>query len=371
MNVAHLIDTLSLGGAQKLLVTYAEAARQRGLPATALSLRSDRGAHFPAEIEAQGGRVMMFDFHRLVEPRKFLKLAGFLRRGHFDILHSHLIHANILAPLLGRLLNIPVVVTLHSINLKDGRYYKPALDRLEILSLRYGAHRVQAVGSAVAAAHRARLGGRPVTVIPNAFSPVPPLAPSKRSELRTQLMPDPRRRLLLAAGRLESPKAYPDLLAAFAIVRGLHPDVHLAIAGEGSLKDDLVGLVRSLGLEQSVSLLGFRSDVPDLLGAADMYVLSSHWEGLPIALLEAMAVGLPVAATAVGDIVNTVVEGTGCLVPPGHPDQLAAAIAGLLADPARARAMGERARAHVIETFGMERWMDRLLSMYEDMRARS
>lgn len=370
MNVAHLIDTLSLGGAQKLLVTYAQAARGRGLPATAISLRSDRDSHFPAEIEAQGGQVRMFGFKRLFEPAKFLRLAAFIRRGRFDILHSHLIHANILAPVLGRLLGIPVAVTLHSINLKDGRYYKPALDRLEVLSLRYGANRVHAVGAAVAAAHNARLGGRPVTVIPNAFTPVQPIPPARRVELRSEVMADPGGFLLVAAGRLEAPKAYPDMLTAFASVRRAHPNAYLAIAGEGILRESLTAQIRELGLEQAVRLLGFRPDVPDLLGAADMYVLSSKWEGLPIALLEAMSVGLPVAATAVGDIVNTVADGTGRLVPPGRPDLLAQAIIDLLDSPEQAKAMGGRAQSHVTTTFGMEHWMDQLLTMYAGMKAR-
>lgn len=111
-------------------------------------------------------------------------------------------------------------------------------------------------------------------------------------------------------------------------------------------------------------MVGARDDIPRILPAADLFVSSSYLEGLPIAILEAMAAGLPVVATTVGDIPRVVVEGTGVVVPPHQPAQLASAINRLLDDPAQLRTMGLAARQHVAVHHSPAVWVDQLMKMY-------
>lgn len=142
------------------------------------------------------------------------------------------------------------------------------------------------------------------------------------------------------------------------------------IAGSFEHEPAMVEAVRAAiadyGLGETVKLLGRRRDVPDLLHAADIFVLSSRQEGFPITILEAMAAGKPIVATDVGGCAEAVVHGeTGLIVPPEDPPGLAEAIASLLADPDRARAMGEAGRRRVEREFTVDRMVEQHLALYE------
>jgi glycosyltransferase involved in cell wall biosynthesis len=123
-------------------------------------------------------------------------------------------------------------------------------------------------------------------------------------------------------------------------------------------------------LQHHVRLLGARNDVPQLLSASDVYVSASHWEGLPLTVLEAMAAGLPIVATGVGDVPRVVVAGTGVIVPPRDPSALAKALRNLLAEPERMRVMGQTAQAHIARHFNSTVWLDNLLAVYAQAQTR-
>jgi glycosyltransferase involved in cell wall biosynthesis len=174
--------------------------------------------------------------------------------------------------------------------------------------------------------------------------------------------------LILCVARLADGKGQDDLIQAVGHLLPEHPDVQLLIVGEGSRRGALETLVAEAALGSHVQFLGFRSDVPDLLAAADVVVIPSHREGLPNIALEAMAVGRPVVATAVSGTPEAVVDGeTGLLVPPGRPQTLAAALDRLLAAPATGRAMGERGQARVQARFradvALSHWEQYLCSL--------
>lgn len=157
---------------------------------------------------------------------------------------------------------------------------------------------------------------------------------------------------LVAVGRLQAPKDALTLVRALAALR--ERPYEAVIVGEGPDRPVVDAEVRRLGLEATVQLAGKREDVPDLLATADIFVLSSRSEGLPLSILEAMAVGLPVAASAVGGVPEVVVEGaTGLLVPPGDAQLLAAAIERLLEDPDLRRRLGEAGRMRIVEHFNL------------------
>jgi glycosyltransferase involved in cell wall biosynthesis len=175
-------------------------------------------------------------------------------------------------------------------------------------------------------------------------------------EARRSLIGDAPGPLLLAAGRLHAQKRFDLLLEAFATVRERVPKARLAIVGTGSLREDLETRARDLGVAESVTFAGFRADMPAVLSAADLFVLSSDDEGLPMVVLEAMAAGRAVVATRVGALEDMVDEGkSGVLVPRGDPAALAEAVIPLLKDDEQRTAMGTMGRAIVATRYPLDR----------------
>jgi glycosyltransferase involved in cell wall biosynthesis len=169
-------------------------------------------------------------------------------------------------------------------------------------------------------------------------------------------------------GRLDHwGKGHQELFTALAQIHARHP-VHALIVGGGRREAEVRQLAASLGLADQVHFLGQRQDVPDLLNAMDIFVLPSYSEGVSLALLEAMAAGKAVIATAVGGTPEVVTYGvTGLLIPPRDVDALAGALARLLSDPAWARQLGAKAQAHVREHFSLERLGREINEIYEEL----
>ncbi len=170
----------------------------------------------------------------------------------------------------------------------------------------------------------------------------------------------------LSVGRLVEAKRHSDLLAAIRIVKDTVPDVRLLIAGDGPLRSTLEDQIDQSALRQNVSLLGLRSDVRALMQAADSFVMSSAWEGLPMVLLEAAASALPIVTTDVGgsrDIVQD--AATGFLAPAQRPERLASQMLRLMALASKDRqSMGDRSRQHIVQSFGLEQIADRWEDLY-------
>ena len=145
------------------------------------------------------------------------------------------------------------------------------------------------------------------------------------------------------------------------------PEARFAIVGDGELRGDLERRTHELGVADRVLFTGARDDVPDLLASFDVFAHPSLFEGLCLAVIEAQAAGVPVVATPVGGIRETVIDGeTGLLVPPRDPDRLAQAIRRLLGDPGLARRLAEEARRRVRERFSAERMVERTLALYRN-----
>jgi len=195
-----------------------------------------------------------------------------------------------------------------------------------------------------------------IRAIPNGVD-VPRPDPAARGRIRAELglRDDP---VLIVTSRLHPAKGHRVLVEALAKLRGPFPRLRLVIVGDGVERPKLEEQARALGLGDAVIFTGFRSDVTDLLRAADLFVLPSLLEGMPNTALEAMAVGLPVVASAVDGVPEVVVDGvTGLLVSPGDPDFLHGAIARVLAERELAEAMGQAGRQRVREHFTLERML--------------
>lgn len=173
-------------------------------------------------------------------------------------------------------------------------------------------------------------------------------APHARARARAALGLEDDEVLSLTVANLRRNKDYPNLLRAARVALDAEPRLRFAAVGQGPLVEDVARLHGQLGLGDRFALLGFRRDVPDLMAAADMFTLASAHEGLPVAVMEAFAAGLPVVATRVGGLPAQVRDGMeGLLVPPGDAPALAQAIVSVASDPAMRARMSDAARARV------------------------
>jgi glycosyltransferase involved in cell wall biosynthesis len=173
---------------------------------------------------------------------------------------------------------------------------------------------------------------------------------------------------LVTVGRLQAPKDTLTLVRALAVLG--RRSCEAVIVGDGPDRAAVESEVRRLGLDSVVRLAGVRDDVPELLATADLFVLSSRSEGLPLSILEAMAAGLPVVASSVGGVPEVVVDGeTGYLVPPGDPRSLAGAIERLLDDSALRRRLGAAGRIRVAERFDLASAQRAHLDLYRTLLA--
>ncbi|HSQ22750.1 MAG TPA: glycosyltransferase family 4 protein, partial [Coriobacteriia bacterium] len=218
----------------------------------------------------------------------------------------------------------------------------------------------------------ARLGvlaGRLTTTVYNGIAT--PSAWPAPGEFRSELGLSEGVPLGLSIGRFHEQKDQATLLRAWSLVRDRLPDAVLALIGAGELEDEVHALAASLGLAESFRLLAPRTDLAPAYADADVFVLSSRWEGLPYVVLEAMSFGLPVVSTRVDGIPEAVTDGeSGLLVPPGDPESLASAIVGLLGDPDVRARMGAAGEAAVRERFGLERMADELVAVYRSVAGR-
>jgi glycosyltransferase involved in cell wall biosynthesis len=171
--------------------------------------------------------------------------------------------------------------------------------------------------------------------------------------------------LMLVVAMLREQKGHRYLIEAAARVVPRFPNLHLLFVGDGALKEELLAQTNALGLGKNIHFLGVRSDIPDLLAVSDYFVLPSLWEGMPVALFEAMASGLPVIATEVSGSKQVIEPGvTGMLIPPGDSQKLAEAIVEILSHPEQAAAMGWAAQRRVNEEYSASKQVKEHIALY-------
>lgn len=177
-------------------------------------------------------------------------------------------------------------------------------------------------------------------------------------------------RLVGTVGRLIERKGHDDLLEAWPRVRSRHPDAHLVLVGDGPRRDQLESKAVALGVADSVHFLGMCEDVPSILAAFDAFAFPSHFEGLPGAVIEAMAAGLPIVATPVDGNRELVEDGeTGIFVPVKDPAELACALGRVLEDTALASRLGQNARRDAFERYAVDQMVAAFERLYESVDA--
>lgn len=352
-----MIETDGPGGAERMVAALAAAFAEAGCSTVAVLPASGEG-WLAGQLAGTGVEIDHVDLRGRISPRHVRDLVRVLRKHRIDLVHSHEFTMSVFGSAAARLARVPHVITLHGT-----RYHTTALHRRLAMGVAVRASRgVVGVSDSVARQLRTdlRLPDRLVSVIPNGVRPPARVAGTLRSELG--LGPDVR--LLVAVGNLYPVKGHADLVAALAQVGPGVPETHLAIAGRGELREPLRQQAESLGLGSRVHLLGYRSDIANLLASADLFVLPSRSEGLPLALLEAMFAGCAIVATDVGEVAAVLGDDAGIVVPPGDVAALAGALRRLLADPDEAARLGRAAERRAAEHYDLSVAVERYAALY-------
>jgi glycosyltransferase involved in cell wall biosynthesis len=348
IRVAQVIWSLGLGGAEQVVIRLAAGLDRRRFEPFICCL--DRPGPFAARAEAAGVEVVALDKRGPLDVRAAWRLARLLHSRRVDVVHTHLWGASLWGRLAAVGARVPVIVTTeHNVDSWKKSYHL-ALDR----ALAPATTHLVAVSQQVREFYEARgVGrGRWQVVYNGVDTSAAPRPERGAAFLELGLGKDDP--VVGLVGRLVPAKAPEVFVRALALAVARVPGLRGLVVGDGPLRSELEAEARRLGLGASVVFAGVRHDVPELLPGLDALAFSSLREGLSMAMLEAMAAGVPVVATDVGGTPELIVHGvTGLLVPPGRPESLADALVGLLEDEDGRDAIREAARRCVEERFSL------------------
>lgn len=354
------ITCLGVGGAERLVTALADHFVSRGHEVVLVFFHGD------AELRPTDSRVQLVNLNMKRTPLGVATALKELRKLILvfqpDVVNSHLVHANILARLLRLVTPIPrLVSSAHNTN-EEGRFRMLAYrltDHLADISTNVSEDAVQ-----VFERQRALLSGRMLSIYNGINVRDFVFNETDRDRIRAELSVGGSTPLIIAVGRLWEAKDYPNLLKAMAGLARRSVEFRLAIVGDGPLRGELEALAQFLDIAHQVDFLGVRHDVPALMSACDVFVLSSAWEGFGLVVAEAMACERVVVATDSGGVKEVVGE-AGYLVKSRDSEALSSAIAqALRMSNAERKAMGEAARKRVIEKFSLSATADRYLAVY-------
>ena len=361
LKIVHLVTSLEVGGAQHNMLL--------GLP----RLDRDRYEHHIVSIMNRMQMRQQFlragiGVHTLGLSHKTdlavaLRLRSLLKQLRPDILHTYLIHGNVLGRIVGRLIGVPVIIGSELTIGQAGRIGRlatkltnPLTDAVEVNS--------ETGGKAIVA----DLGVPPEkveVVLPgldlDAFG-----GSEGRTDIRAELGIEANQHLVLYIGRLRPVKGVDYGIKAFAQALAEQRDMHMALAGEGEQRQHLENLAAKLGISEKITFLGVRNDLANELSAADSVLMPSLTEGFPRVAIEAMASSKPVIATRVGGTPEAIIDGqSGILVPPRDIDAMANAIIRLVGDPDMQSRLGASARLRTEQHYSAASYVAHLDDMYK------
>ncbi|MBK5290871.1 MAG: glycosyltransferase family 4 protein [Acidobacteriia bacterium] len=295
------------------------------------------------------------------------RLATILRRLKADIFHAHMFQASFAGTPTAWACGVPAVIETPHVREQWRTGWIKSHYYIDRLIGRFVDHYI-AVSEANARylVEVKRLPASKISVIPNGcdVSSFDPHRPAPR-ELKQRLGFDGADPVLVVGARLEPQKGHRVLIKALPLVLEHFPNVKLVCAGDGSLRGELEAMMREHGLEHVIRFVGYQSAMAEWLALADIVVLPSFFEGMPLIALEALAAARPVVATATDGTVEVVIDGeTGLTAKPGDPRELATAILRLLRDPALARRLAAAGRARVLARFSMAQQVQSTQALY-------
>jgi L-malate glycosyltransferase len=370
MTICQVLHSLGIGGAEVLAARLARQLRDRY---RFLFVCLDELGTLGEELREEGFSVCVLDRQPGLNLRCARKLAEIVRHERVDLLHAHQ-YTPFFYSATSRLPGSqpPVLFTEHGRSYPDYPRWKRILANRVLLRKQ---DRVVAVGEAVRQALIYNEGIAPgrVDVIYNGI-PLERfdlrLTGTERAAIRAQIGLEPHDLVLIQVARLDYLKDHATAIRTLERLIGRHVNPRLVLVGEGPERGTVQNMVRQRGLETYVRLLGLRTDVPRLLMASDIAVLSSISEGIPLSLIEAMAAGLPVVSTRVGGVPEVVADGqVGLLSPAGDEHALAENVLRLASSPDLRAQMGRQGRDLALALFSEGRMQDAYQRLYQNMGA--
>lgn len=364
VKILFFITELSTGGAQTVLLHLISHLDRRHFEPTVVCLYNDDGV--PAQqIKAMGIPVIGLGMTYKWRLDALYRLYMVFRHTQPTILHTWMFHANLLGRVIGRLAGIPIIITSrHSVRIggKWREHLKGWTVKLDdkIIAVCEMARQLEI--------ENAHAPPEKVVVIYNSidwrkFADTNPLA---RNSIRQALNISPNAPLIGAVGRLTPAKGFDILLQSFVKIHHQIPDARLLLVGDGALRQLLETLTRQVNLTDSVIFTGTRNDIPHILKALDIFILSSLWEGLPNTILEAMAASVPVIATTVGGVPEVIThQENGWLIPPNNVTALTDAVIYLLQNPSERHRLGANGQKRVKNSFDAEFTAQKTINLYQ------
>lgn len=362
MKILYVITGLGLGGAEKVVVDLAEQMNGLGHDVRIAYLKGEAIVR-PKSTDIELVALGLEGISQVVSASK--KYRALVKEFKPDVVHAHMVHANIFARVSRKFCSIPRLICSAHSNNEGGRL------RMLAYQLTHALSDLTTNVSQSASENFERLGAVPKGGIYTIYNGIN-LKKFKynsisSSKIKAELGIDENTRLFLAVGRMHEAKNYPNLLHAFSKLKHSLGDKKipkLLIAGDGDLRFEVEQLIKELDLDQNVILLGRRNDIPDLMSAADVFVLSSSFEGFGLVVAEAMACETFVVATDCGGV-KEVLGGCGILVPSHDSDKLANALKNALEmDHFQVKNNNMKALDFVKKNFNLEGVVDQWLSIY-------
>ncbi len=369
--VLQVIPAFTVGGAEWMAAYLAAHLPADQFRRGVVSLHGARGSPIEEYLAHHSVPVYYINKRRGFDPTTWLCLYRLLRTLQPAIVHTHQTVGRYVYPACWAARQKIIVHTVHSI--ATGEIHSRFWRRFQGWAYRRGVLPVS-IAQEVTRTFVEEYGRAPAAEVPNAI-PTELYMPdaARRAEWRSQHAVSQDALVYTCVAGLRPPKNHRLLLQAFAEAVQRLPDALLLLVGppdrlDPSYAESLKALAQELGLEQCVRFLGSRADVPDILRASDVFVLSSDYEGNPLSVLEAMAAGLPVISTAVGGVPELVQDGaTGLLVPAGDAHALAEAIVQMGRDPMRRAVMGDAARQTALQRFDVRVMSRAYAALYQQL----
>ena len=372
--VLYVITQLELGGAQ---LTTLELLRRLNRRRYQLTLVTSPGGALEAEARAIPGLDVwaLPSLARPVHPwrdaQAYRELTRFIRHCRFDLVHTHSSKAGILGRWAAHRAGVPVIChTIHGFGFHAGQpgWVRRSFQAVERATARITTRLIavnrhdERVGLSAGIGRPEQYQRIPYGIDPSRFHPNGLTPQGARAQLGLQ----PDAPTIGTVACFKPQKAPEDFLAVCARLRERVPNLQAVMVGDGALRPQIERRRRALGLESVVHLLGWRREIPEILTALDVFVLTSRWEGLPVSVLEAQAMGVPVVVTDTGGVRDCLKHGVdGWMVPVGAVEAFSDGVARLLRDPVTARRMAEEAQRRVRQQAGVERMVRETEALYE------
>jgi glycosyltransferase involved in cell wall biosynthesis len=372
--IIWMIDGLGPGGAEQLLPATLKSLKDAGLNIRVCALGIKNGNPIASDLERLGLPVDLVLVPNLRQPLNLLHIWRYLRLHKPQLLHTQLAFADILGTLTAKILRLPTVSTLHTLDMSNKKGSSNWRLKLRWFILRHFTDQVIAV-SEKTRLHHIQTAGLPAAKLITLYNGIElshfaSTGAEQRARTKQALNLPETGKIITTVAVLREPKGIQFMLQALPAILQKIADAHYLIIGDGAYKTPLLEQVKTLGLQESVTFAGHRTDIPALLDCTDLFVLPTLVDALPTVLIETLAAEKPIVASNVGGIPEIVENGVnGLLVPPREPLELAKACIKVLENRDLANEFIMAGREKVQQQFDVQVQSRKLIKIYEEILA--